>query len=318
MKSIFPEFYRLPEEDFKKVWDDCIFVFDANVLLNLYRYSQKTGEEFIQILTDEKIKNRVWIPHQFAFEYQKNCLPVISEQKHSYNQLIKEIEILISKFERHPFLKMKEVMCPAIKDIREAARKHPKWNEIDPIREVLTSLFDNKTGEPFKQEELDKIYEEGKTRYAKKIPPGYLDDKKDSETKFGDLIGWKQIMIYAKQAQKPIIFINDEDDEDWWRRIKGELVGARYELTKEMKDFADVFFCMYNSKLFHKQATKYLKRKVDKKVVEEIKEITEKKHTDDEEKSVSFEKSITPSEAQQILSEDVGRSDVSHGSEQKI
>lgn len=318
MKSIFPEFYRLSEDDFKKVWDDCIFVFDANVLLNLYRYSQNTGKGFIQILTDGKIKDRVWIPHQFAFEYQKNRLLVISEQKHSYSQLIKEIESLITKFERHPFLKMKEVMRSAIENIREVAQKHPKWSEVDPIRKILTSLFENKIGEPFKQEELDKIYEEGKIRYAKKIPPGYLDDKKDSETRFGDLIGWKQIMIYAKQVQKPTIFINDEDDEDWWLRIKGELVGARYELTKEIKDFAGVFFCMYNSKLFHKQATKYLKRKVDKKVVEEIKEITEKKRTDDEEKSVSFEKFITPSETQQILSEDVGKSDSSQSSEQKI
>jgi hypothetical protein len=211
---------------------------------------------------------------------------------------------------------MIDVMSSAISDVRNAARNHPKWNENDPIRDSLTSLFEGKIGDPFKQKELNEIYKEGKDRYTKKTPPGYLDDKKDNEAKFGDLIGWKQILNYAKGAQKPIIFINDEDDEDWWWRVKGELVGARYELTKEIKDFAGVFFCMYNSRLFHKQAAKYLKRKLDKKITEEIKEITERKRAV-EEISVSSEESVTPTEVQQIFSEDVGRSDSSQSSEQK-
>lgn len=79
MKNNFSEFYCLTDDELKKLWDECIFIFDANVLLNLYRYSQKTSQKLLDVLYNEKIKERIWIPHQFAFEYQKNRLEVIAE-----------------------------------------------------------------------------------------------------------------------------------------------------------------------------------------------------------------------------------------------
>ena len=310
MRTNFKEFYRLSAEEFKKIWDECLFVFDANVLLNLYRYSQATSGEFIKILKDEKISKRVWMSHQYAFEYQKNRLLVISEQKRSYEKLTEEIEGLTKKFERHPFLKMRDVMGPSLKSIRDAKRKHPKWNEDDHIRHELTSLFENKVGKPLDKETLSEIYKEGQVRYSKKIPPGYLDNKKEDESKFGDLVGWKEIMIYAKEVNKPVIFITDENDEDWWWRVNGELVGARYELIKEINDYSGVLFCMYNSRLFHKQAAKFLKRKINQAVEKEIKEITENKGNDST-LVASSEDVDQPANVQQILAEDVGKSDTS-------
>jgi predicted nucleic acid-binding protein len=242
MESMFREFYRSPDEEFKKIWDECIFVFDANVLLHLYMYSNATSQEFLRILTNEKISERVWMPYQFAFEYQKRRLRIISEQKCSYQKLIEEISNLVKKFEKHPFLKMKSVMEPAIRSILDAKRKHPRWNEEDPIRDSLTQLFKDKIGKPFSKEELEEIYKEGQIRFSKKIPPGFLDQNKDSEAKFGDLVGWKQIMFYAKKVNKPIIFVTDEKYDDWWWRINKENFGARYELIKEINDFAGVFF----------------------------------------------------------------------------
>jgi len=69
MKNIFPGYYRPTEEKFSNLWNSCLFVLDANVLLNLYRYSQETSNELIQIL--KQISDRLWIPHQAALEYQK-------------------------------------------------------------------------------------------------------------------------------------------------------------------------------------------------------------------------------------------------------
>ena len=39
MRDLFPEYYIPREEDFQKAWNTGLFVFDANVLLNLYGYS---------------------------------------------------------------------------------------------------------------------------------------------------------------------------------------------------------------------------------------------------------------------------------------
>jgi len=70
MKKTFPGYYCLTEEEFSVLWNTCLFVLDANVLLNLYSYSQETSNELIGIL--KQISDRLWIPHQAALEYQKN------------------------------------------------------------------------------------------------------------------------------------------------------------------------------------------------------------------------------------------------------
>lgn len=47
MKNKFSEYYKLNETAVKEHWEKDIFCFDANVLLNLYRYSPSTREAFL-------------------------------------------------------------------------------------------------------------------------------------------------------------------------------------------------------------------------------------------------------------------------------
>ncbi|MEL6919290.1 MAG: PIN-like domain-containing protein, partial [Bacteroidota bacterium] len=54
MKSKFPGYFKLTEEEINQLWEKALFVFDANILLNLYRYSNETRDDFFKIL--EKIK----------------------------------------------------------------------------------------------------------------------------------------------------------------------------------------------------------------------------------------------------------------------
>ena len=42
MKDIFKGYYRPSDDEFKKMWEEGIFVFDTNVLLNFYRYKKET------------------------------------------------------------------------------------------------------------------------------------------------------------------------------------------------------------------------------------------------------------------------------------
>lgn len=62
MRELFPGYYRPTQEEFKQMWQECIFVFDANVLLNIYRYTAKTRGELLAIF--EMLKERTWLPHQ--------------------------------------------------------------------------------------------------------------------------------------------------------------------------------------------------------------------------------------------------------------
>ncbi len=90
MKKTFPGYYRPNEDEFKQLWKDCLFVFDTNVLRNLYRYSSETTNEFLELL--DQISDRIWLPHQAGYEYQKGRLSEIANQEKSYDDLIKVID----------------------------------------------------------------------------------------------------------------------------------------------------------------------------------------------------------------------------------
>ena len=55
MKDLFPGFFKESEANLKKAWDESIFVFDANILLNFYRYSDSTRKELLSLL--DKLNN---------------------------------------------------------------------------------------------------------------------------------------------------------------------------------------------------------------------------------------------------------------------
>ena len=87
----------------------------------------------------------------------------------------------------------------------------------DDILDKLLLLFDGKVGEGFDKSKISEIEKEGADRYKKKIPPGYKDNKK-SNNNYGDLIIWKELLQYAKENSKGIIFITGDRKEDWWNK----------------------------------------------------------------------------------------------------
>jgi len=109
MRKRLPGYYRPTEEEFERIWKNCVFVFDANVLLNLYRYSPDTCSEMIRVL--KKISDRLWIPHQTALEFHKHRLDIPPQQVKSYEDIQADIKNMQSKIRdnlhsnRHPFIK---------------------------------------------------------------------------------------------------------------------------------------------------------------------------------------------------------------------
>ena len=90
MKNEFNGFYSLQEEEFKHLWKNAIFVFDTNVLLNLYRYQESTTEQLIKVI--EYLKDRAWVPYHVALEYQRNRLKVIASQNAKFSEVKKVID----------------------------------------------------------------------------------------------------------------------------------------------------------------------------------------------------------------------------------
>jgi hypothetical protein len=62
MEKVFAHYYKPTSEGFDALWKDCTFSFDANVLLDVYRYSPETRDRLIDVL--KHLNDRIWIPYQ--------------------------------------------------------------------------------------------------------------------------------------------------------------------------------------------------------------------------------------------------------------
>lgn len=288
MKDLFPGHFKESQENLREAWGSCIFVFDANILLNLYRYSDTTRNEFLRLL--EKIKDRVWLPHRAAEEYLNNRLSVIDQQEQSYDSTIKSINSLKSDLDnarQHPFVskqtmgEVDSVFNALCEELLSNKKVHTQRISNDEIKDSISQIFENRVGSPFDEEKLDKLIVDGEERYKQKIPPGFKDSSKSSESevftekcrKYGDLIVWKQVLEHSSEISKGVVLVTDDKKEDWWERFKGKTVGPRPELVKEFKDNTNNTFHMYQADRFLELARENLGEQVSPEIVEEIREV---------------------------------------------
>lgn len=286
MRNIFKGYYLPSETQFDELWRVGTIALDANVLLNLYRYSADTRSRLVSILSE--FKQRLWLPHQAAYEFHKNRLAVIFEQQEAYEKIEKlikthksELEKQLDEFRRHPYIRAELLInrCDrgfdsALKIIDEQKAKHPSLPETDDILLTTTELFDGRVGTPCEQDELSKIYRDGELRYSKMQPPGYKDAKtKQDDNKFGDLVIWHQLMQHANETKLPIILVTDDVKEDWWSRMKGKTFGPRPELIEEMHKNSSVDFYMYKTDQFMEFSNKFIKKNVSSAALDEVRDI---------------------------------------------
>ena len=288
MKDLFPGHFKESQENLREVWDTCVFVFDANILLNLYRYSDTTRNEFLRLL--EKIKDRVWLPHRAAEEYLNNRLSVIDQQEQSYDATINSINNLkndLDNARQHPFVskktmhKVDSVFNGLCEELSQNKKVHTQRISNDEIKSAISQIFENRVGFPFDKETLEQLIIDGEERYKQKIPPGFKDASKSSESevftekcrKYGDLIVWKQVLEHSSEVGKGVVLVTDDKKEDWWERFKGKTVGPRPELVKEFKDSTNNTFHMYQADRFLELARENLGEQVSPEIVEEIREV---------------------------------------------
>lgn len=225
MKNTFWEYHSVDDNLLIQMWNEATFVFDTNVLLNLYRYSEKTSDEFMQIISG--LDHRVWLPFQVGFEFNKNRLTVLSDQRRDYNDFEKKIFELINKVEnknRDPFFsqqltdKFIEIKAELNAEVKVKNEAYDSSLKNDKILEKVNDAFENKVGIIFSPDEISKHQKEGEKRYKNKVPPGYCDIKKSENERYGDLLLWKEIIIKSKQSKTNVIFILDDRKEDWCDR----------------------------------------------------------------------------------------------------
>ncbi|NOU49990.1 hypothetical protein HG263_05495 [Pseudoalteromonas sp. JBTF-M23] len=287
MKDLFPGYFKEDIENLREIWDSSLFVFDANILLNLYRYSEVTRTELLRIF--EKLGDRVWLSNRTAEEYLVNRTKVISDQERSYEETIRAIEKLkesLKNSRQHPFVNSDtmdeansvfEKLCIELSDNKSV---HTARISNDEIKDSIAHIFDNKVGPTYDDKRLKQLIIEGEERYKEKVPPGFKDSSKAKDVSslreqcrvYGDYIFWSQVIDKANEIEQNIVLITDDAKEDWWQKFQGKTLGPHPDLVKEFRNKTNKSLYMYQAARFLELAKENLGENVSSEIVDEVRE----------------------------------------------
>lgn len=199
MKNLFSWRLPLSDADFTNLWESAIFVFDTNFLLDLYRVSRSTLEDFLRIL--EGLQERIWLPHQVVSEFFSLREEIILSETASF----KKASLAVKKWknEQLEFRSLRELFndagrivasevkfifekqdkyIAAVEEVEKCFREKideliniytPFNPEEDYILDTIDLLFDGRVGKPYDTTDLQKLYKEGEDRYRQEKPPGF-------------------------------------------------------------------------------------------------------------------------------------------------
>lgn len=299
------------EEKEKKIWkEEHIIVFDTSALLDFYFFPKRTRENIYKNVFSE-LKDSLWIPYHVYFEYSKNRKSVIKKPiNQSYlplKEILKNVDKKISNIENlymdfHNRSKNDDKLPYINKDVTEGYSdlikniegEVDKFNnklseEIDKAEKEIHDTIENDdhlekvkeyftVGRKYEYHELLEIVKEGELRYRNKIPPGYEDySEKEGFQKYGDLILWKQIIEHIQEKETNVIFITDDQKEDWLIKTKNGEYFPRFELELELQSLGGKNLLIYNQSDFLRTANEFLSTKVEVDDILSIEEFLSRK-----------------------------------------
>ena len=187
------------------------------------------------------LSDRIWLPAQVVYEYNKNrdntmmkpACENYQDKDIQGNKLVDTLKNYIAQWEKkyyHPYIshaklteikKSLSVIEPEIAKIKTAVAMEyqARKKEIQDIRKndhMVAVVEKLAHGEPFPFSLLRAIVSDGAARYAVQIGSGFKDsEEKSGIRQYGDLIIWKEILRYAKENKRDIIFITNDVKGDW-------------------------------------------------------------------------------------------------------
>ncbi|SMD24745.1 PIN-like domain-containing protein [Lentzea albidocapillata] len=259
------EDYRTPsDDDYRRIFKAGLVVFDANVLLNLYRFNSTTRRDLIAVM--QGLGGNLWIPHQVMREFWRNresTLDRLNDGPRESLELLekanKTAENAVSAWSKKIALDdarksdLMDKLETAFRTVREAmiaqaaddAAEHARDTNADTILSTLASTLANRVGSALPSEDHAAALIEAERRIAAQEPPGFLDaDKTNEDLRAGDYLVWEQLLREAEQRKCDVLLVTSDVKDDWWSRVKSDLRGPRPELAAEFRERAGSRFFM--------------------------------------------------------------------------
>lgn len=225
MREQFSCFYNDESNSYlKPIWESekTLFIFDTNVLIDLYSFQPESREDFFKVL--DKLRDKIWLPYHVGLEYQRRRLEIIKFRREHFTKINKELDDLQNalNFEQKKFTTLttqlitkksypklyekinmvsvnfsKEVENLKIKLKQELDKLKEEIKDYDKDRIFLTTEdhIRHKIDEYFSieklgtclfetQDDIDTLNIQGQERFDNKIPPGYEDESEKGESTF--------------------------------------------------------------------------------------------------------------------------------------
>ena len=233
---------------------DATIVFDTNALLHLYTYQGEMRDAYLTVL--KKFGKRLFIPHHVIDEFWRTRLLKLRDLRrddHEVNaisELLSEIEKKYNSWHRRAINHdtplsgelnalrsagtiLLDSMADAAGSENDVTVDTPTYQ--DPVILALAKILDQKVGDRPSPEELKVMETEGNRRLDLRIPPGYIDARKESKRSLGDFLIWEQTLreIESRGDKSNLLFVTQDNKEDWWLYPGTSEKRARPELTEE-------------------------------------------------------------------------------------
>jgi PIN like domain len=277
------EAYRdTTEIDYQRVLNEGLVVPDANVLLNLYRYTGEARSDLLAVL--RRLGDRLWVPHHALTEFWRNRESAILDPKKSAESAegaltsqLREAQEAVRRWGKRvaappqrvdelakslgdAFLSVMTEVTGAIDSDELETRR--QTNSDDVLAE-LEAILQGRVGRPLDSESHASALKEAQRRIEANEPPGFADKSKGSAGASGDYLIWEQTLREAESRRvHDVLIVTGDVKDDWWRRVEGQTRGPRLELAREMADRAEANLYMIRPESLLRLASAYLQVEV--------------------------------------------------------
>jgi hypothetical protein len=245
--------------EYRVVLKSGLVVLDTNSLLDLYRYHEKTRQNFLSLY--QSLGDHLWIPHHVMVEFFNRRTEVLGERTGYTDSVISELQGLVSKYNERlatwanrsslaasERTKIAGIIDRAARQVEVQIRSLSRDDSLlgaedtsrDPILAALEPILEGRVGPPLTPDELKEAKAEARRRIEDSRPPGFMDAAKKGENAEGDYLIWCQTLREAMCRRVDVLFVTRDQKKDWWHIEKGQAKGPRWELAAELENQAGV------------------------------------------------------------------------------
>lgn len=299
MERRFANYRPVSKSVLDELWRTALVTFDTSVLLNVYEFTPDGRKEFFSVLQRLKELDRLWLSNQVIEEFHRNRLKVAVRRQRallSTKSLIKTFSNnLKEQFPESPETRaLHDAVAEASQQIEDYVKKFSVTNNSHPLPEqdsVLSQLwqiFDSEhlIGKPLGKKKSRRVVRDGARRFRKGVPPGFADDAKFGDGKYGDLMVWEELIRYSQRNGIGVILVTDDGKEDWWfssgklDKSGNPLLDMPHPLlVEEFQRRTGNTFWMYRTDTFLGLSGQKLQEAVSRGTIQEAREAREPERT---------------------------------------